>query len=274
LAAKRVELIKQFQSYKPDIGYNSPINIFENQTRDKTGFRIGVDGCKAGWFYVATLGEEYEFGIVETLAQLFDTYDVIEEVIVDIPIGLFDCGASPRVCDTEARKLLSPRGSTVFPAPLRPCLSTSDYENACAVSKQLSGKSLSKQAYNIFNKINEVDDLLRSDNRYRCVIKEAHPELGFCFLNYGKPLLSKKKDLEGLRDRLDLIATRLPFARDVYSRAQSTYPRKQLAKDDIVDALMCLTISMATQNERVTVPETPETDTFGIEMVMHYAKRN
>jgi hypothetical protein len=61
LAAKRVELIKQFQSYKPDIGYNSSINIFDDQTRDKTGYRIGVDGCKAGWFYFATLGEKYEF---------------------------------------------------------------------------------------------------------------------------------------------------------------------------------------------------------------------
>jgi predicted RNase H-like nuclease len=272
LAAKKLEFIRKYQSYQSNIGYNRSTNIVVDRRQSDTGYRIGVDGCKAGWFYVAALGESYEFGIVNTLAQLFDTYETIMEVIVDIPIGLFDNGTSPRACDIEARKYLSPRGSTVFPAPLRPCLSAEGYAEACTISKSLSGKSVSKQAYNIFNKIDEIDSLLRSDNKYRLTIKEAHPELGFCFLNNGRPLLTKKKDADGLSERLNLLTERLPFANEVYVRAQSTFLRKYLAKDDIVDALMCFAISIASKSDRKCLPENAEIDDFGIQMAMHYAK--
>ena len=40
---------------------------------------------------------------------------------IDIPIGLTDSG--PRQCDIQARRLLGARrGTSVFPAPIRPAL--------------------------------------------------------------------------------------------------------------------------------------------------------
>jgi predicted RNase H-like nuclease len=272
LAAKQHEFITSYQSDDPEFGYNKWSNNITHTPATDTGYRIGVDGCRAGWFYVSQLGNApCKFGIVATLAELFDIYEIIEEIIVDIPIGLFDDSASPRACDIEARRQLSPRGSTVFPEPLRPCLTANNYDEACAVSKRLSGKSLSKQAYNIFNKIHEVDALLRKEVRHRNIVKEAHPELGFCFLNNGKPLLSRKKDLEGLVERLSLLDEKLPFAKSVYAKALSTFPRKQLAKDDVVDALMCLAISLTPIGNRRTLPSTPDVDSFGLEICMHYA---
>jgi len=269
LTAKQIEFITLYQSDDPELGYNQ---LSDSITRTDKGYRIGIDGCKAGWFYVAQLGiAPCEFGIVATLAELFDIYEVIDEIIIDIPIGLYDKSNSPRPCDIEARRYLSPRGSTVFPAPLRPCLIASDYLEACAISKRLSGKSLSKQAYNIFNKIHEVDSLLRSESQFRQIVKEAHPELGFCFLNNGKPLLSRKKDSEGLDERLCLLVEVLPFAKSAYTKALSSFPRKQLAKDDVVDALMCLAISVAPEGDRRTLPVTADVDNFGIDICMHYA---
>jgi predicted RNase H-like nuclease len=271
LTSKHLELIQEHQSNQPNIGYNQPVASLHQETVGSQGFRIGVDGCKAGWFYVAANGNKLEFGIVATLEELFIKYEVIQEIVVDIPIGLFDEGAEPRACDVQARQLLKPRGSTVFPAPLRPCLYASDYANACAISKKLSGKSLSKQAYNIFNKIYEVDNLLRSNIKYQGIIKEAHPELGFRFLNNGMPLLSKKKNQEGLDERLKLLSLQMPFAHDLFTMAISKYPRKQVAKDDIVDALMCLAISIAPAGDRKILPETRKVDDLGMEMAMHYS---
>jgi predicted RNase H-like nuclease len=272
LASKHLELIHAHQSNQPHIGYNQPVPALHQPVLSSDGVRIGVDGCKAGWFYVAISSFKLEFGIISTLEALFSQYGAIEEIVVDIPIGLFDEGSEPRACDIQARKLLKPRGSTVFPAPLRPCLKANDYEHACVISKKLSGKSLSKQAYNIFNKIDEVDSLLRSYVKYQGVIKEAHPELGFRFLNNGVPLLSRKKDRDGLEERLKLLSQTQPFAHDIYTKALAKYPRKQLAKDDIVDALMCLAISSALLGRRKILPTTRQFDNLGIEMAMHYSE--
>lgn len=121
---------------------------------------IGVDGCKAGWFYVASNGEQLLVGIVSSIAELIPLFPEVGRIVIDIPIGLHNNGSEPRACDIAARKLLKPRGSTVFPSPVRPCLYTASYIEASEVSEQLTGKRLSKQSYNIFNKIREVDELL------------------------------------------------------------------------------------------------------------------
>jgi predicted RNase H-like nuclease len=54
---------------------------------------------------------------------------------IDIPIGL--PGGRPRTVDGEARRLLGPRASSVFPAPARGTLDASSYEEACEASRKL-----------------------------------------------------------------------------------------------------------------------------------------
>lgn len=231
--------------------------------------KIGVDGCKGGWFYAASVGAKFETGIVESVVDLFGKFQSIEEMIIDIPIGLHNDGAQPRNCDIEARKILKPRGSTVFPAPLRPSIYTSNYTIACNVNQQLSGKKLPIQAFNIAGKIREVDQLLTQCPKYRCVIKEAHPELGFCMLNKCIPLETKKKRTAGINQRLMLLNKVIPETYEIYSEAIDKFQRKTVARDDIVDALLCLAISMSEKSNRVTVPSYKEYDDVGLEMVMH-----
>ena len=81
---------------------------------------------------------------------------------IDMPIGLSDTGS--RACDVAARKLLQPHGTRVFPAPPRVALAhVDDYDAACSASIAATGKSLSKQTWNLLRSIAEVDALALTD---------------------------------------------------------------------------------------------------------------
>ena len=70
---------------------------------------IGVDGCKAGWFYVGiSRYGECDFGVFKTLPQLWQANKKETLILVDIPIGLPSRENPTRQCDRLARKLLSP----------------------------------------------------------------------------------------------------------------------------------------------------------------------
>ncbi len=162
---------------------------------------IGIDGCRGGWLVVQRAGPTIDAELVTDLAPLFDQVrsGAVAALAIDMPIGLLD--RQPRTCDVEARKLLGPRRSSVFPAPIRVTLGAEDYDDACHRSRSASGKALSKQAFNLLPKIAEIDRLVLPDDQDRIV--EAHPECAFVRLA-GAPLESAKRTAEGqrLRERL------------------------------------------------------------------------
>ena len=58
----------------------------------------GVDGCKAGWFFICIERDDTTFGTVVHLSDLVDAAPADSNVFVDIPIGLRDrdgCGRLP-----------------------------------------------------------------------------------------------------------------------------------------------------------------------------------
>jgi len=141
-------------------------------------------------------------------------------IAIDIPIGLSDSGA--RECDVAARKLLQPHGTRVFPAPPRVALAhVDDYDAACRASIAATGKSLSKQTWNLLRSIAEVD-ALAADPR----LVECHPELAFALMQ-GHPVDERKKTPEGRARRLNLLRRWLP---DLGDPAYG---------DDGLDALAC-----------------------------------
>lgn len=158
---------------------------------------------------------------LEYVAPLAPTLDRDLAVIaIDMPIGLSDEG--PRACDQAARKLLQPHGTRVFPAPPRVALAhTRDYVAACRASVSATGKSLSKQTWNLLPAIAEVD-ALADDSR----IVECHPELAFALMQ-GHPVDERKKTPEGRAVRLGLLRQWLP---DLGDPAYG---------DDGLDALAC-----------------------------------
>jgi predicted RNase H-like nuclease len=150
-------------------------------------------------------------------------------VAVDIPIGLAAC--DPRICDREARRRLGPRRGSVFPAPARAVLATSTYEEACAVSRQASGKGLSKQLYNIVAKIKEVDAV--QSPRLQRSLFEACPELSFAVMAGDAPMQHNKRTADGRAERVAVLHEHL--GADVPALLETRAPGAQ--PDDVLDAL-------------------------------------
>ncbi len=189
----------------------------------------GVDGAKGAWL-VAFLTDER----VATL-QLIDTFsDVVavaeargvECVGVDMPIAMPTNSA--RVADIEARALLGSRRSTLFPTPVAAVLAAGTYEEACAISRELTGKAISKQLWHLLPMVRQVRAALRPDEGDRYV--EAHPESTFVQLT-GQPLDSKKT-ASGVGQRLEALRPHVADLDGVLAQAPA-----RCAIDDALDAL-------------------------------------
>lgn len=231
---------------------------------------VGVDGCKLGWLGIL---EEFPSGklgskIFPKFEDLAKHISQLEVIAIDIPIGLTDAG--PRACDVAARKLLGgARASSVFPAPIRPALSGTSYEDACARAFAAQGKKFSKQAWAIFPKIGEVDDALRSNHELSEKVFEVHPEVSFCAWNTMKAFVEPKKSAEGAARRGSLIASH--FGASAFDTIRARYKRKDVADDDIMDAFAALwTAERVLAGRSSTLPESPTNDSAGLPMRMVY----
>lgn len=246
------------------------MTIVKKQLKDVHCY--GVDGCRGGWFYARACDQRVSCGTVVALKELLGKVPQTSRVFVDIPIGLRDTDGAVRLCDQQARRLLSPlRTSSVFNPPLRAILAMEDYPEANETSKRLSGKGLSKQSFYITPKIREVDQLITASDKVRGMLREAHPEVCFYGLAGGNPMRHSKKTKEGFDERLKLLVKYQPGVESAVELAMSDYPRKIVAADDILDALVCAVT--ARMNEWwVTVPQIPELDSKDIPMEMVYCK--
>jgi predicted RNase H-like nuclease len=231
---------------------------------------FGLDGCKGGWFYVCLENTAIECGIVASVADIVARADKEDAICVDIPIGLRDEGSNPRGCDVAARQVLGGgRASSVFNAPLRPALYTPDYPTANALNRSLSGKGLSKQSYNIGNKIREVDELMLASPKARSMVREAHPEVCFWALNDSSAVQASKKTDDGFHARIQLLQKHLEQAPHCVEESLKAHPRSIVARDDIVDAMaVALTAYMSININ--TLPEYPEVDNNGLPMEITY----
>ena len=230
----------------------------------------GIDGCPSGWFYVGIdIKGECHFGVLDKYSDIGLFANHAKLTLVDIPIGLLSSGNPRRLCDTAARKAISPRGSSVFPAPARAALREHSYAEGSEANRQAVGKKLSKQTWNIVPKIREVDDYMRSQD-LQAKVREMHPEVAFWALNDRKPLHFGKKKQEGREERLEILTRFLPSAADCYENALNAYKRKDVAADDILDAMVGAVTAMH-YPEIKTLPEKPITDEEGLVMEIVYA---
>lgn len=235
---------------------------------------VGVDGCKEGWFTVdLTIDDEWEINVFKDIFTLWNTfqkkYDNKFLIFIDIPIGLKEKGSTGRLCDKQARKAIGKRRSSVFPPPCRQATYEDSYENASHVNKKITGKSLTKQTFAISSKIREVD-MLMEINDVKQYILEVHPELCFYGLS-GSPMEFNKKKNEGFLERRDILMTYCKATDDIIDSALSTYKRKEVARDDILDALSAaVTAKLCHQNGFTSIPEHPESDGKGLPMQMIY----
>ena len=104
------------------------------------------------------------------------------------------------------------------------------------------------------------------------MLKEAHPEIAFHFLNGGKSMKFNKKTQQGLQERLDVLECYNKGAKLFFQESTSKFLRKDVAKDDIIDA-MCLAICGSNLPNRIiaTLPQKKELDSCGLQMAVHYS---
>lgn len=223
----------------------------------------GADGCRGGWLVTSL-----DSGQIR-ISQEFDLNTIIaglgpdDVFAIDIPIGLTDNG--PRECDLLTRKALCPRGSCVFPAPIRPALNSPSRAAADHVSRAIQGKGVSAQAFGIYGLIASVERSLLNNPNTRDRVFEIHPEASF--LAMAQRSLPPKRSREGRQIRRGLLVE--AFGEEPLQNAESSIPRGIV--EDLYDSLAALWSGYRiARSEHDSYPNPAEFDELGLRMAIHF----
>jgi len=238
-------------------------------SKAKAKWIAGVDGCRSGWLAVLRdpAGDRPpQLKHYRRFADILEAPEAPDPIAVDMPIGLPERIDGPgRAPEKLVRPLLGARQSSVFSIPARAAVLCEDYREACRIAARHSNppKRVSKQAFNIFPKICEIDALITP--RLCTRIFEVHPEVAFWRLNGGQPMSLPKKvksrgNPDGLEERRRLLE-RLGYAPSFLT--QATPPGA--GADDLLDACVCALIAGRLANGLACpMPDPPERDARGI----------
>lgn len=195
---------------------------------------LGADACRGGWVGIV-VGDSPGAGSDEVRAYLdAEIAGLVAQALadgplaaigIDIPIGLPD--ASARQADLLARKAAGPRWASVFVTPVRAALACSGHQEASALNRRLAGSGISRQAFNLRDKILQVDRWLPDAP---CMVAEVHPELCFAAMA-GAPLGDGKTTWAGAARRHGLLA-----AQGIRLDGDLGLSGQQAGVDDVLDA--------------------------------------
>ncbi len=219
---------------------------------------LGVDACKAGWVGIAlTDGAVRAFvhADISGLVGLVTALGPVAAIAIDIPIGLAD--DTPRQADLLARAAAGARWASVFATPVRRALETDDYQRALAINRDLTGGGISRQAFNLREKIVQVD---RWSSQRPCPVVEAHPELCFRAMA-GTQLSDSKSTWAGAVTRWRLLAD---AGIDVTGDLGLT--GRKVGVDDVLDAAaVAWTADRVARGTAQHVPDPPERFSDGVD---------
>jgi predicted RNase H-like nuclease len=115
-----------------------------------------------------------------------------------------------------------------------------------------------------------MDRLLRRNPAAVGKVRESHPEVCFYALAGGTPMRYNKKRAEGFGERLRVLEPYKPRVFQWVKEAMDGFLRKEVARDDIMDALV-LAVTAALSGGRLDLlPLTPPTDEMGLPMEIVY----
>lgn len=224
---------------------------------------VGVDGCRGGWFFFAGHDDGFRWGLAGRFSEVLDRVPTGSPVLVDIPIGLTGADCRVRPCDTLARRRLGARGASVFPTPSRAALDCADYASASERNRQVTGRKLSRQTWNLMDKIREVDGVLGDRPEARDVVRESHPEVCLAALAGGRPMRHYKKTEPGFQERVEILCACWPGSRRLLDEVTGALSRAEAARDDVVDALALALTASLDVDEMETLPPHPGQDEAG-----------
>ena len=81
-----------------------------------------------------------------------------------------------------------------------------------------------------------------------------------------------KKSPEGVTERLELLIQHCPQASSIFKAAFDRYPLKEVARDDILDALALAISAHQLEGREATLPKRPERDNLSLPMEMVYIR--
>jgi predicted RNase H-like nuclease len=233
-------------------------------------FVAGADGCRSGWFVVI---QHFKSGKVEH-RTLPDFAGVIHACVgasvlaIDIPIGFMDTAEKGgRPVDRLVRDRLKPyRASSVFSPPCRPALACETYGQAATTTRSHSktGHSLTLQAFGLFPKLREVDELMTPERQ--ATVHEVHPELCFARMNEGRPLELSKKKVAGQEVRVDLLRA---AGFDVTGAMVRRLAQGGVDRTDVLDAYAaCWTAARIARGQAERLGTDVDRDSRGLRMEM------
>ncbi len=225
---------------------------------------VGIDGCRGGWV-AAVLGDRLELIFSESLEEIRELVTSSSLTLIDMPMGLKSEGEGERVCDVEARKFLNRRKMSIFPVPCRQAVYSESYSNANEINRKILGKGLSKQSYNLFSKIREVDRFITRDRDILENIIEGHPEISFGRVA-GEEMGYNKRSQEGFQERMEVLKKFLPGVVATVETFMGKYKRSLIARDDILDAIILALAASTHGKGYLTVPDIPPLDSQEIPM--------
>jgi predicted RNase H-like nuclease len=218
---------------------------------------LGVDACRAGWVAIAWAGDEvaaYVHADISAIAALAAADGPVDVIGIDIPIGLAD--NTNRQADLLARKAAGPRWASVFVTPVRDAIVIEDHQEASALNRRLTGSGISRQAFNLRDKILQVDAWLPGAP---CPVLEVHPELSFAELA-GAPLTDSKSTWAGAVRRKRLLA-----AAGLEVSGNLGLTGRQAGVDNVLDAAaVAWTAARYARGAARCTPDPPERFSDGI----------
>jgi predicted RNase H-like nuclease len=215
----------------------------------------GVDGCRLGWVAVVLRPDREPVGhLIAKIGDLALAAPDLEIVAVDIPIG-FPRASAVRLADSQARRFVGARRSSVFPTPPWEVLLAATYVDASELSRRLTGKGLSTQSFALRHKILEAERWVRTTNLR---VFEVHPEVSFAMM-MGAPARSSKTTGHGIIERRRALEqVGIPLDHILGD------PLMRVDADDVLDAgAAAWTARRLSRGDARSFPDPPETDSAG-----------
>ena len=230
----------------------------------------GIDGCSFGWLCITKdlENDTLKSMIFKSAAELFAQTPTPAVFAIDIPIGLTNSG--PRQCDIQARRLLGARrGTSVFPAPIRPVMNVASRVEADKIHRSIDERGVNVFSWNLYPRIRDVDAELQKNSHLRDKVYEVHPELSFKALNNGVPIIVAKRNPEGESIRRSLIEKY--FGSGAFGEIRKKHYVKDAANHDINDAFAVLwTAERIYCGKALSIPTKIEFDSVGLKMGIWY----
>lgn len=247
-----------------------------DKNHQKTYYCAGIDATRKGWMMVYTcpansdnlfIKYAFESNLSKLLKKLLSHRG---RIFIDMPVGLVSAKAkfnTYRECDKAAKRILGNRRSSVFHPPCYEALQKDNYKDASEKNQIITGKKISLQSWYIGKKITELHQFLLNHESLKENIFEAHPELGFLYLNDYQPLKYSKKKKDGIVERLQILRKHCTLAVDFWQKIKSdTNLKDNCADDDLVDALCLFILNQKRKGNPVNISDIKQQDEFGFQM--------